>query len=96
MGVVLAEIEQLLKLRDNLGRIRSLKYCCKFSQRCQLQRQRANGHLATKADQNVLKYEHARKSAQCIFSLYINNDIKLNYSQVIDQFAKGNRRLNLK
>ena len=28
--------------------------------------------------------------------LYINNDIKLDYSQVIDQFVKGNRRLNLK
>ena len=28
--------------------------------------------------------------------LYINNDIKLDYSQVIDQFAKRNRRLNLK
>jgi len=28
--------------------------------------------------------------------LYINKDIKLDYSQVIDQFAKGNRRLNLK
>ena len=28
--------------------------------------------------------------------LYINNDIKLDYSQVIDQFAKGNRRFNLK
>ena len=28
--------------------------------------------------------------------LYINNDIKHDYSQVIDQFAKGNRRLNLK
>ena len=28
--------------------------------------------------------------------LFINNDIKLDYSQVIDQFAKGNRRLNLK
>ena len=26
--------------------IRSLKHCCKFSQRCQLQRQRANVHLA--------------------------------------------------
>jgi len=28
--------------------------------------------------------------------LYINKDIKLDYSQVIDQFGKGNRRLNLK
>ena len=28
--------------------------------------------------------------------LYINNYIKLDYSQVIDQFANGNRRLNLK
>ena len=28
--------------------------------------------------------------------LYINNDIKLDYRQVIDQFAKGNRRFNLK
>ena len=28
--------------------------------------------------------------------LYVNNDIKLDYSQVFDQFAKGNRRLNLK
>ena len=28
--------------------------------------------------------------------LYINNDIKLDYSQVIDQLAKENRRLNLK
>jgi len=28
--------------------------------------------------------------------LYINKDIKLDYSQVIDQFAKENRRLNLK
>ena len=28
--------------------------------------------------------------------LYINNDIKLDYSQVIDRFAKGDRRLNLK
>jgi len=27
--------------------------------------------------------------------LYINKDIKLDYSQVIDQFSKGNRRLNL-
>ena len=27
---------------------------------------------------------------------YINNDIKLDYSQVIDQFVKENRRLNLK
>ena len=27
--------------------------------------------------------------------LYINNDIKLDYSQVIDHFAKRNRRLNL-
>ena len=36
----------LLKLRDNLKRIRSLKHCCKFLQRCQLQQQQANGHLA--------------------------------------------------
>jgi len=28
--------------------------------------------------------------------LYINKDIKLDYSQVIDQFPKGNLRLNLK
>jgi len=28
--------------------------------------------------------------------LYINKDIKLDYSQVIDQFTKGNLRLNLK
>jgi len=28
--------------------------------------------------------------------LYINKDIKLDYSQVIDQFAQGNHRLNLK
>ena len=28
--------------------------------------------------------------------LYINNEIKLDYSQVFDQFVKGNRRLNLK
>ena len=28
--------------------------------------------------------------------LHINNDIKLDYSQVIDQLAKENRRLNLK
>ena len=28
--------------------------------------------------------------------LYINNDITLDYSQVTDQFSKGNRRLNLK
>ena len=28
--------------------------------------------------------------------LYINNDIKLDYSQVIGQFVKGDRRLNLK
>jgi len=27
---------------------------------------------------------------------YTNKDIELDYSQVIDQFAKGNRRLNLK
>ena len=27
--------------------------------------------------------------------LYISNDIKLDYGQVIDQFAKENRRLNL-
>ena len=28
--------------------------------------------------------------------LYINNDIELDYNQVINQFAKGNRRHNLK
>ena len=28
--------------------------------------------------------------------LYVNNDIKLDYSQAIDQFAKENCRLNLK
>ena len=28
--------------------------------------------------------------------LYINYDVKLDYSQVIDQFAKGNRRFDLK
>ena len=27
---------------------------------------------------------------------YITNNIKLDYSEVIDQFAKGNHRLNLK
>ena len=55
----------LLKLRDNLGRNRSQKHSSEFSQRCQLQRRLANGHLP-KADQNVRSYEHGRKSAQCI------------------------------
>ena len=36
----------LLKLRDNLGRNRSLKHYCKFSKHCRLQQQRANNHLA--------------------------------------------------
>jgi len=28
--------------------------------------------------------------------LYLNKDFKLDYSHVIDHFAQGNRRLNLK
>jgi hypothetical protein len=33
---------------------------------------------------------------ECLNGLYlfINRDIELNYSQVIDEFSKGNRRLD--
>ena len=41
-----------------------------------------------------MSMQENRLSALALF--YINYDIKLDYSQVIDQFAKGNRRFNLK
>ena len=48
-----------------------------------------------KADQNVLRTSMQENRLNALALWFINNDIKLDYSQEIDQFAKRNRRLNL-
>ena len=51
---------------------------------------------ALKLIKTYLRTSMQKNRLDALALLYINNDIKLDYSQVIDQFAKGNRRLNLK
>ena len=51
---------------------------------------------ALKLIKSYLRTSMKENRLNALALLYINNDNKLDYSQVIDQFAKGNRRLNLK
>ena len=51
---------------------------------------------ALKLIKTYLRTSNQENRLNVLAILYVNNYIKLDYSQVIDQFGKGNRRLNLK